>query len=129
MYTVVYNACYGGFNLSLKAVNWLEQNAKDETLRKYIKEHLSYIKQSNVAILSSKDGLICYAVSDYFRDKRHHKDLVAVVEALGNDADGDCSELCIAHISGNQYRIESYDGAEEVITPEELDWIFIKDGE
>lgn len=127
MNAVVYNACYGGFNLSLKAVNWLEQNAKDETLCKYIKEHLSNIKQLNVTTLSSKDDLICYAVSDYFRDKRHHTDLVAVVEALGDDADGDCSKLCIVHISGNQYRIESYDGAEDVITPEESDWIFIED--
>ena len=51
MNAVVYNTCYGGFNLSLKAVNWLEQNAKDETLLNYIKEHLAYIKQSNVTTL------------------------------------------------------------------------------
>ena len=38
MNAVVYNACYGGFSLSLKAVDWLEQNAKDESLVNYIKD-------------------------------------------------------------------------------------------
>ena len=117
MNAVVYNACYGGFSLSLKAVDWLEQNAKDESLVNYIKD----MKQTTNKLFWGD------LVGDHL--PRHHKDLVAVIEALGDGADGDCAELCIAHISGNQYRIEEYDGAEEVVTPEESDWIFIKDGE
>lgn len=129
MNAVVYNACYGGFSLSLKAVDWLESNCKDESLREYIKQSLSSIKQSNVTTYFSKNQIICYSISDYFRDKRHHKDLVAVVEALGDEASGDNADLEIAHISGNQYIIREYDGSEEVITPNGYDWIFIEDVE
>ena len=121
---VVYNACYGGFSLSLKAVDWLEENAKDEALRKLIKT----VKTNNLnSSTSLKYEYLCYDVSDYFSDKRHHKDLVAVVEALGDEASGSCAELEITEISGNQYRIDEYDGSEEVITPEDSNWIIIND--
>lgn len=124
---VVYNACYGGFELSLKAVDWLEENAKDESLREYIKQSLYNFKHTNVTTYASKNQLISYTISDYFRNKRHHKDLIAVVETLGYEAEGSCSELEIMEISGNQYRINEYDGFEEVITPEDSDWIIIND--
>lgn len=119
MHAVVYNACYGGFSLSLKAVQWLAEHATDSDLKEYIQRSYK----------DTREIYLGHVVGDWFDDKRHHKDLVAVVETLGDDADGDCASLCIAHISGNQYRIEVYDGAEEVVTPEESDWIFIKDGE
>ena len=58
--------------------------------------------------------------------QRHDLDLVAVVKALGKKANGDCSSLAIAEIKGDTYRIEAYDGAEEVITPDsEFEWIHI----
>lgn len=121
---VVYNACYGGFSISLKAVDWLESNCIDESLR----EHIKIAKAESLSSTSSlKDEYLCYDVSDWFCDKRHHKDLVAVVEALGDEASGSCAELEITEISGNQYRIDEYDGSEEVITPEGSDWITIKD--
>lgn len=72
---VVYNACYGGFSLSLKAIDWLEQNAKDKSLVSKIKEY----KRLNEKLYWN------YAVDDI---PRHHKDLVAVVEVLGNKASG-----------------------------------------
>lgn len=37
MNKVVYNACYGGFTVSLKAIDWLESNCTDENLREHIK--------------------------------------------------------------------------------------------
>ena len=30
MNKVVYNACFGGFNISLKAMKWLAENGRDE---------------------------------------------------------------------------------------------------
>jgi hypothetical protein len=63
-------------------------------------------------------------IGDYL--PRHHKDLIAVVESIGEKASGDCAELEIAHIFGRQYRIEEYDGAEEVSTPEDSDWVFME---
>ena len=124
MHKVVYNNNYGGFSISLKAVEWLEANCKDNELRDFIKSPRLVGKEYS---FSSKDECLCYDVSRWFEDKRHHKDLVAVVEALGDDVNGPCATLEIRKIDGNQYRIEEYDGAEEVVTPEDSDWIIIED--
>lgn len=113
MHKVVYNNCYGGFSISVEAVNWLEKNAKDTSLVEFIKA----TKQSTDKIYWG------HVVGDYL--PRHHKDLIAVVESLGEAANGDCADLEIVHISGRQYRIEEYDGAENVVTPEDSDWIII----
>lgn len=121
MNKVVYNSNYGEFLLSLKAVEWLEQNCKDNKLRDFI-ESLCRDKCNS----KLKDEFICCYVSDWFEDKRHHKDLVAVVEALGNDVNGRDAKLAIANVYGNQYRIDQYDVAESVVTPEDNErWIVI----
>lgn len=131
MNKVVYNSDYGGFLLSLNAIEWLEQNCKDNELRDFIKSlRISYYEQLPIIgkeyHSSLKDESICYNVSEWFEDKRHHKDLVAVVEALGNDANGRHAKLAIANIYCNQYRIDQYDGSESVITPEYGEhWIII----
>lgn len=124
MHKVVFNNCYGGFSISLKAVEWLEANCKDNELHDFIKSLRLAGKEYT---FSSKDECLRYDVSGWFEGKRHHKDLVAVVEALGDDANGPCAALGICRINGCQYRIDEYDGAEEVITPEGYDWIFIED--
>lgn len=111
---VVFNNCYGGFCLSMKAIEWLHSNCEDKELKHFIDEHLSADRMT-----------LEYTVTDWFDHKRHHRDLVAVVEALGREASGSCSFLEIEKIHGNQYRIEEYDGAEEVVTPEDSDWIII----
>ena len=124
MHKVVYNNCYGGFSISMKAVNWLEEHCNDEALRKRIKTIKINDLSSDVSL---KHEYLCYDISNLFNDKRHHPDLVAVVEALGKDANGSCANLAIKEICGNQYRIDEYDGAEDVITPNGSDWIFIND--
>ena len=124
MNKVVYNSDYGEFLLSMKAVEWLEQNCEDNKLREFIKSMRRDKCNSRL-----KDEYICCYVFDWFEDKRHHKDLVAVVEALDNDANGRNAKLAIADIYGNKYRIDQYDVAECVITPESADsddhWIVI----
>lgn len=121
---VVYNNCYGGFSLSLKAVDWLEKNCKDEKLR----ERIAIIKKNDLSSdLSLKHVYLCCDISGLFSGRRHHPDLIAVVEALGKEANGACANLAIEEISGNQYRIDEYDGAEDVVTPNGNDWIFIND--
>lgn len=123
MHKVVFNNCYGGFSISLKAVNWLEANCKDNELRDLIKSLRLAGKEYS---FSSKDECLRYDVSGWLEDNRHHKDLVAVVEALGEEVNGPCAKLAIAKIYGNQYRIDKYDGAESVITPEDgEDWVVI----
>ena len=129
MHKVVFNNCYGGFSISLKAIEWLECNSKDESLLAHIKRckknrDWSIAREQSIALV---DQMLCYNVSEFFDDKRHHKDLVAVVEALGKDANGECAELDIAKVYSKQYRIDDYDGVENVITPNGYDWIFIED--
>ena len=123
MHKVVFNNCYGGFSISLKAIEWLECNSKDESLLAHIKR----CKENREQSIAFVDQMLCYNVSEFFDDKRHHKDLVAVVEALGKDANGECAALGIAKVYSKQYRIDEYDGAENVITPDGYDWIFIED--
>lgn len=110
-YKVVFNRCYGGFSLSIKAVNWLENNATDESLRTYIKN----CKDSEYNTGSFKEQLLCYKVSEFFENCRHHHDLVAAVETLGKDANGSNADLGVATISCNKYMIDCYDGAEDVV--------------
>lgn len=125
---VVYNACYGGFELSLKAIEWLAEHATDLELKSYLKEKLIDERKSFIGTaLGSWSDYIRAGIGSWFDDKRHHKDLVAVIEALGDEASGSCAELEITEISGNQYRIDEYDGSEEVVTPEDSNWIFIND--
>lgn len=125
---VVYNACYGGFCLSLKAIEWLAEHATDPELKKFMEEKFTdKCKPFIGTALCSWSDYIRAGIGSWFDDKRHHKDLVAVVEALGDEASGPCAELEIMEISGNQYRIDEYDGLEEVITPEDSDWIVISD--
>ena len=44
--------------------------------------------------------------------------LIQVVEELGDEVNGPYSKLAIVEIDSNLYRIDEYDGAESVITPE-----------
>ena len=92
---VVYNACYGGFGLSEKARNLLNELKGEEV--------------------------------DYYDLPRHDKDLVAVVEELGSEANAMFASLRIATINSDRYRISEYDGWEQVITPEEEQYIVIEE--
>lgn len=62
---------------------------------------------------------------DYYDLPRHDKDLVAVVEELGSEANGMFACIKIATINSDRYRISEYDGWEQVITPEEEQYIII----
>lgn len=54
---------------------------------------------------------------------RHDPHLVAVVEQLGERANGSYSELVIAEVpAGTKYRIDEYDGLESVMTVEDYTW-------
>lgn len=117
---VVYNACYGGFSLSMEAIDWLEENGCEEVR--------SMIKDIKSRPSLTYDLTVKYGVSSWFDRRRHHKDLVAVVNELGDKSCGNCSQLRIAIIYSDMYRIDDYDGFEDVITPDDSqEWVFIND--
>ena len=111
---VVYNDCFGGFSLSVKAVKWLAENGHGK-----IKEIAqAYLENS----LDSYSSFGCYLDGI----DRHDPDLVRCVETLGKAAGGKCACLNIAKLKGNRYRIDEYDGSEEVIEPEDEEYITIE---
>lgn len=84
---VAYNACYGGFCLSPKAISALK----------------------NMGINYDNDW--------FYNNKidRHDPSLIKVIEDLGVEASGPNAYLKIAIIDGDQYKIEDYDGFESVL--------------
>jgi hypothetical protein len=111
MNKVVYNACFGGFSISAAAMKWLVENGREEIkaiaeeqLRKYPNETFGYH---------------CTDI------ERHDPDLVRCVETLGSRANGRCANLEVRELNGNRYRIDEYDGSEDVYEPEDEEYITI----
>lgn len=89
---VAYNSCYGGFNLSQAAVEYL---------------HNKGVNVDNIH----------RAIFEY-EWERHDPFLIEAIETLGDAANGDCSKLKIANIPdeyGTYYTISEYDGMESVV--------------
>ena len=101
-YKVAYNACHGGFSLSEEASIYLNEHWDMNIDPKY-----GYIDERVIP--------------------RHHKGLIEVIELLGDRANRRYSELLIAEIDSNSYRIDEYDGFESVETPDSYDWVIINE--
>lgn len=113
MYKVVYNACYGGFGLSKKAVQRLAELGSEDAVQ---------------ALKDDPNNTFGYSLYNYNTYKsiaRHDKHLVQVVEELGDEANGQCAKLEIEEIKSRQYRISEYDGYETVKTSNKSDWVII----
>lgn len=145
---VVYNICYGGFGLSIEALVLYYKY-------KYPEKNLYFYKSSSgqgkVSITLEKAKSEYFPVDILDKDfgpkvsttdldnyyehvvkpepwdiERHDPVLVRVVEELGSKkASGMCSKLAIADIGESLYRIEEYDGFENVVTPEtqHFEWL------
>ena len=110
MNKVVYNSCYGGFSLSKEAAERLA-----ELDNKEMQESLDMCKDNPYLLHNN-----------YFYGNRHDPLLVQVVEELGEKASGNCADLKIYYLKGNQYRIDEYDGLETVQEPDDYNWILIE---
>lgn len=145
---VVYNSCYGGFGLSTEAlVLYYKYKYPEKTFYLYRsilgsdKESITLEEAKSeylpVDILDKDLGSKVSAtdLDDYYEHvvkpepwdiDRHDPVLVRVVEELGSEkASGMCSSLAIADIGESLYRIEEYDGFENVVTPEtqQFEWL------
>ena len=88
---VMYNNCYGGFRLSDRAR----------------------------AMYKARKGLPQDGPTGYSDDEfpRHDPDMVAVVELLGHEASGQCSEIQLEEVPAKYtayYYVDEYDGSETV---------------
>jgi len=112
MTKIVYNACYGGFGLSEKAVQRYSDLAG---LGLTYKKH----EDSPLSDWYTPDG------EDWRDDEISRSDpfLVQVVEELGEEANDKTSRLQIEELpAGTLYRIDEYDGMESVMTQDDYDW-------
>lgn len=131
---VIINKCYGGFGLSREAMQYI---AKARGIKLYIEENEKFpslsptywivpkekrpkeIKNWAEAPIEDRQAYneaYSEATLECGRDVvRHDKDLVAAVHALGEKADGFCSELKVVEIpDGTDYVICEYDGLEHI---------------
>lgn len=146
---VVINDCYGGFGLSALATAKLYQCTHPEADVFFYKENRDFSDFHNVMSTYTKcppedadtvtvkdfgDKYTCpshgdKSISDsviYFCDyPRHDKNLVRLVEELGDKANGDFAQLKVIEIDGNRYNINEYDGLESICLPEHMHWIVI----
>lgn len=103
MYKVVINNCYGGFGLSRKAVEMLQDLKHENGDKNFIYSQFS-------------DTL-----------PRHDPDLVKVVETLGKEANGSFANLEVEEIYSRLYKIDEYDGLERIDEINDSDIRIIQD--
>lgn len=103
---IAINTCFGGFNLSDKAFEKLLEIKGIE----YIKINDDGIGYTEYVKKDDPD----YYLSEY-EFSRSDEDLIRVIEELGEEANGNFSELKIVEIpDGIKFTIEDYDGIEHI---------------
>ena len=136
MTKVVYNACYGGFNLSSEACKrYWELQGKEVWIEDMdwgfsvwlVPPEERVVKPKNWYDITTDERVAYnkqYKEQTWNDDRvdRHDPILVQVVEELGEKANGMCAKLAIDEVSG-PYRIDEYDGYETVKEPDGYDWI------
>ena len=103
MYKVVINNCYGGFGLSRKAVEMLQDLKHENGDKNFVYSQFS-------------DTLL-----------RHDPDLVKVVETLGKEASSSFANLEVEEIYSRLYKIDDYDGLERIDEINDSDIRIIQD--
>jgi hypothetical protein len=135
---VVYNAKFGGFNLSREACEryweikgqqvWIEDGDFMNTFTVWLVPPEERLKQPEPWHSVPLEERIAfnkqYSEQTWYGCdvSRHDPVLVQVVEELGDKANGSYAKLAIAEVSG-PYRIDEYDGYETVKQPDGYDWI------
>lgn len=116
---VALNKCYGGFGVSKKAA----VKIMDKVINRIGYNPLSKIKKFENNI-NSEDNKACF-ISCYLQ--RHDPALIEVIEEMGEAANGDCALLEIEEINSKCYKIEEYDGYENIKLPIDDEWNFVND--
>ena len=104
---IVINCDYGGFSISHDAGIMLALLGNAEA-----QEMLDYAESEG------------FWSGFMYKTPRHDPQLIQVVESLGvGVASGTGRGLAIEEIDGTLYRIQEYDGMEEIVTPATETWI------
>jgi len=119
MTKIVYNGCFGGFGLSDSAVRrYLELKGIPFTEEKSEYSFRDVRFRIGTSVMGDPEYFYDFQIED-----RTDPILVQVVEELGDEASGDCAELCIRELEpGTKYRLQEYDGSEWIETEEDIIW-------
>ena len=60
---------------------------------------------------------------DPYDHPRHCQVLVAIVEEMGEAANGRCADLDIVELKGRKYIVREYDGSEWAQEPDDIKWV------
>jgi dihydrodipicolinate synthase/N-acetylneuraminate lyase len=138
MTKIAYNACYGGFNLSDKAVERYAE-IKGIVLYKEENTHFGYssyyfcpVEEYHELISKAEAGdaeararadEMFFAQFELY-DDRTNPILIQVIEELGEEVNTDVSDIRIRELeAGTKYIIDEYDGAETVKTIDDINWL------
>lgn len=126
MAKVAYNACYGGFSLSDKAI---ARYAELKGITLYPEPSGWGGAMHWLSPPTGDKNADDRRKSLYVRDlERDDPTLIQVIEELGDEANGMCARLRIENIpAGTSYRIDEYDGNESVMTANEYQWKVARD--
>lgn len=126
MKKVVINSCFGGFNLSRKAMEWLYEHECPNITMPVDKYFGGDLKSAEVALKKWKDEK-AFFVTYFTKDEknvlcndrvipRDNKLLIQCIEELGSDvASGSCAKLKIVEIPDDvDFVIDEYDGSETI---------------
>ena len=117
MTKIAYNNCYGGFGLSDEAFEAL-LDRKGIAWEKSVGQ-FGGLNYQRVGVT----GDDCYLSHYDFYEDRSDPDLIAVIEELGDKANGMCAKLVIEDVpKGTSYRIDEYDGNETLMTRDDYEW-------
>lgn len=111
---VVINRCFGGFGISQKAFEKLLER-KGVAYEKVPSKYAIRDSDSDYYKAGLPHSEETYLSEYDFYDNRSDLDLIAVIEELGDAADGWAAELAIIDIPDDvEWQIEEYDGREHV---------------
>lgn len=131
---VAYNNCYGGFGLSPLALTEFAKK-KGLTLHWYKSEGFQPTTYTRIGVPPNDSLRVAcftqdigdsateypegsYYYPDFYGDARTDPDLIAVIETLGEAANGICAKLAIKEIPDDaEFEITEYDGNEDVVPP------------
>lgn len=117
---IVYNYGYGSFGLSQKALKIL-YDLDVGGVEKYDESFEMPIEPGSSIIVLYEYGYINAKLL------RHDKNLVKVVEDLGEESFESYANLKIKEIEGDEYIIEEDGGWERVLEPKDIMWVKIKE--
>lgn len=132
---VAINRCYGGFNLSDKAIEMIMRR-KGLNCYRYKQTKYSFQDGKNeytkisASDVQKNDIMLHYSATDlgdtietipkggfwyYGNLDRTDEDMIGVIEEIGSEADGICGEIKIVEIpDGVEWEVDNYDGMESI---------------